>query len=164
MGSALTAAALGVPEAFNAAEYFVDRHIQEGRGARVAIECGDERVTYADLFERVNRFGSALRGALDVRPEERVALLLLDTPAFTISFFGAIKAGAVPIPINTLWKAADYAHVLRDSSRRRRRRQPGTPAGAREDSSIRCAGAPARRRRRQRGRVRRAVAARILVV
>jgi len=116
MGSALTAAALGVPEAFNAAEYFVDRHIKEGRGARVAIECGDERVTYADLFERVNRFGSALRGALDVRPEERVALLLLDTPAFTISFFGAIKAGAVPIPINTLWKSADYAHVLRDSS------------------------------------------------
>jgi acyl-CoA synthetase (AMP-forming)/AMP-acid ligase II len=60
-----------VSEAFNAAEYFVDRHVKEGRGARVAIECGDERVTYADLFERVNRFGSALRGALDVRPEER---------------------------------------------------------------------------------------------
>jgi benzoate-CoA ligase len=60
------------------------------------------------------RVGAARR--LDVRPEERIALLLLDTPAFTISFFGAIKAGAVPIPINTLWRAADYAYVLRDSS------------------------------------------------
>jgi len=116
MGSALTAAALGVPEAFNAAEYFIDRHVQEGRGGRLAIECGDERVSYADLFERVNRFGSALRGALDVRPEARVVLLLLDTPAFMVTFFGTIKAGAVPIPINTLWKAADYAHVLRDSA------------------------------------------------
>ena len=116
MGSALTAAALGVPEAFNAAEHFIDRHLQEGRGGRLAIECGDERVSYADLFERVNRFGSALRGALDVRPEERVVLLLLDTPAFMVTFFGTIKAGAVPIPVNTLWKAADYAHVLRDST------------------------------------------------
>jgi len=116
MGSALTAASLGVPEAFNAAEYFIDRHVKEGRGGRLAIECGDERVSYADLLERVNRFGSALRRALDVRPEERVVLLLLDTPAFTICFFGAIKVGAVPIPVNTLWKAADYAHVLRDSA------------------------------------------------
>ena len=85
MGSALTAAALGVPDAFNAADYFVDRHVQEGRGARVAIECGDERVTYAELFERVNRFGSALRGALGVRPEERVALLLLDSSGLRVS-------------------------------------------------------------------------------
>src|SRR5262245_44580578 len=110
MGSALTAAALGVPEVFNAAEHFIDRHVQEARGGRVAIEYGDETVTYAGLFEQVNRFGSALRDALDVRPEERVVLLLLDTPAFAISFFGAIKAGAVPIPVNTLWKAVDYEY------------------------------------------------------
>jgi hypothetical protein len=57
---------------FNASEYFVDRHLQEGRGERVAIECGDERVTYAQLSERVNRFGAGLRDALAVRMEERV--------------------------------------------------------------------------------------------
>src|SRR5688572_16712786 len=118
MAPALTAAALGVPEVFNAAEYFVDRHVAEGRGARIAIECGDERITYADLQERVNRFGSTLRDGLEVRPEERIVLLLLDGPAFTISFFGAIKSGAVPIPLNTLWKAADYRHALADSSAR----------------------------------------------
>jgi benzoate-CoA ligase len=115
---ATTAAALGVPETFNAAAHFVDRHIAEGRAAAVAIECGDERVTYGELFERVNRFGSALRTALDVRPEERVALLLLDGPAFAYAFFGAIKIGAVPIPTNTLWKAADYRHLLNDSRAR----------------------------------------------
>jgi benzoate-CoA ligase len=106
---------LGVPATFNVATYFVDRHVQEGRGDHVAIECGDERITYQAMFERVNRFGSALRDRLGVRPEERVMLLLLDGPAFVYSFFGAIKIGAVPIPTNTLWKEADYRYVLTDS-------------------------------------------------
>ena len=118
MASAITAAQLGVPDDFNAAGYFIDRHLIEGRGGSVAIECGDERVTYADLHERVNRFGSALRGVLGVRREERVVLLLHDCPAFTVSFFGAIKIGAVPVPVNTLWKPADIGYVLRDSSAR----------------------------------------------
>ncbi|MEO8677740.1 MAG: benzoate-CoA ligase family protein [Vicinamibacterales bacterium] len=110
-----TAAALGVPERFNAAAYFVDRHLAEGRGAKVAIECGDDTVTYAQLHERVNRFGDALQSRFGVRPGERVALLLLDGPAFAYAFFGAIKIGAVPIPTNTLWKAADYSYLLNDS-------------------------------------------------
>ncbi|HKW00806.1 MAG TPA: benzoate-CoA ligase family protein [Vicinamibacterales bacterium] len=112
----LTAADLGIPAVFNAAVRFVDRNVEEGRGDRVAIECGDERVTYAQVLDRVNRFGSALRSKLDVRPEERVVLLLTDGPAFAYCFFGAIKAGAVPIPLNTLWTPADYRFVLDDSS------------------------------------------------
>jgi len=118
MTPVLTAAALGVPDTFNVAAWFVDRQVAEGHGANVAIACGDERVTYAALLERVNRFGSALRDVLQVRPEERVLLLLLDTPAFHTAFFGAIKIGAVPIPTNTLWKTADYRYVLRDSRAR----------------------------------------------
>src|SRR6185436_1651847 len=118
MSSTVSAAGLGLPPVFNAASHFVDRHVADGRGGRIAIECGDERVTYAALAERVNRFGSALRDALDVRPEERVLLLLLDTPAFHTAFFGAIKAGAVPIPTNTLWKTPDYRHVINDSRAR----------------------------------------------
>jgi benzoate-CoA ligase len=113
-----TASDLGVPATFNAAAHFVDRHVGDGRGGVVAIECGDERMTYASLAERVNRFGTALRDVLDVRPEERVVLLLLDTPAFHVAFFGAIKIGAVPIPTNTLWKTPDYRHVLNDSRAR----------------------------------------------
>ena len=113
-----TAESLGVPGSFNAAAHFVDRHIAEGRGASIAIECGPERVTYAELHERTNRFGSALRSSFDVRVEERVALLLLDGPAFAYAFFGAIKIGAVPIPVNTLWKAADYRYLLNDSKAR----------------------------------------------
>jgi benzoate-CoA ligase family protein len=118
MGAITTAASLGVPATFNAATHFVDRHVAVGRGDKVAIECGDERVTYGELAERVNRFGSALREAFDVRPEDRVLLLLLDTPLFHVAFFGAIKIGAVPIPVNTLWKTPDYRHVLNDSRAR----------------------------------------------
>src|SRR5262245_41088710 len=95
MNRVVTAADLGIPETFNVASHFVDRHVQEGRGASVAFECGDDRVTYAEFQEGVNRFGSALRDVLEVRPEERVLLLLVDTPAFAIAFFGAIKVGAV---------------------------------------------------------------------
>src|SRR4029453_12267263 len=102
---------------FNAASHFVDRHVAEGRGAKVAIECGDERVSYGQIAERVNRFGSALRH-LGLQPEQRVALILQDTPAFAYSFFGAIKAGLVPVPLNTLWRAKDYAHALNDSGAR----------------------------------------------
>jgi benzoate-CoA ligase len=112
------AADLGIPATFNAATHFVDRHLQEGRAAKVAIECGEERVTYAELATYVNRAGSALREELDVRPEERIVLLLHDGPAFAYAFFGAIKIGAVPIPTNTLWKSADYRHVLNDSRAR----------------------------------------------
>ena len=112
--SVIDAAALGVPDRFNVAAYFVDRHVAGGRGAHVAIECGDARITYDDVLRDVNRTGHALR-RLGVRPEERVLLLLLDGPEFVYSFFGAIKIGAVPIPLNTLWRPADYQHVIRDS-------------------------------------------------
>jgi benzoate-CoA ligase family protein len=105
--------ALDLPHDFNAAAYFIDRHPREGRGNKVAIECGDQRVTYAQLAERVNGLGNALL-ALDVRPEERVLLLLLDTPEFACSFFGVIKIGAVAVPVNTLLKPDDYAYLLND--------------------------------------------------
>jgi benzoate-CoA ligase family protein len=106
-----------IPHEFNATAYFVDRHLAEGREARIAIECEDRRITYRQLFESVNRVGNALR-KMGIRPEERVLLLLLDTPEFAASFFGAIKIGAVPVPVNTLLKPADYEFLLNDSRAR----------------------------------------------
>ena len=102
-----------LPKTFNVATHFVDRNVEEGRGAKVAIECGDERVTYQQLLERTNRAGNVLL-ALGVRPEERVLLLLLDTPEFLYSFFGAIKIGAVAVPVNTQAKPQDYEYILND--------------------------------------------------
>jgi benzoate-CoA ligase family protein len=104
---------IDLPDIFNAATYFVDRNVQEGRGAKVAIECGEELVTYRELLERTNRVGNALL-RLGVRPEERVLLLLLDTPEFLYAFFGAIKIGAIAVPVNTQAKTQDYEYILND--------------------------------------------------
>lgn len=107
-----------IPQEFNVATYFVDRNVDEGRAANVAIEFGDQRITYQQVQENVNRVGNALRNELDVRLEDRVLLLLLDSPEFVYSFFGAIKIGAVAVPVNTLWKSPDYEYVLNDSRAR----------------------------------------------
>jgi len=106
-----------LPDEFNAASYFIDRHIKDGRADKVAIECGEVHVTYRQLFECVNQVGNGLR-RLGVRIEERVFLLLLDSPEFAASFFGAIKIGAVPVPVNTLLKSADYEYLLNNSRAR----------------------------------------------
>ena len=84
----------------------------------MAIECGDRRLTYRDLHEQVNTVGTALRSQLGVRPEERIVLLMLDGPEMIAAFFGAIKIGAVPVPLNTRWTAAEYEYAIRDSSAR----------------------------------------------
>jgi benzoate-CoA ligase family protein len=103
-----------LPETFNVATHFVDRNVLEGRGRKTAVECGDERVTYDQLLERTNRAGNALR-QFGVRREERVLLLLLDTPEFLYCFFGAIKIGAVAVPANTLLKPHEYEYLFNDA-------------------------------------------------
>src|SRR5579864_3258049 len=110
--------ATSIPDEFNAATYFVDRNVAEGRGSKVAIEYGDERITYHQVLENTNRFGNALRNRLGVRLEERVMLLLLDCPEYAYAFYGAIKIGAVPIPTSTLFKSVDYEYLLNDSRAR----------------------------------------------
>jgi 4-hydroxybenzoate-CoA ligase len=100
-----------LPNEFNAAAHFIDRHIPEGRAEKIAIECGDRQLTYRQLSTQVNQLGNGLKG-LGVRMEERVLLLLLDTPEFAVSFFGVIKIGAVAVPVNTLLKSADYKYLL----------------------------------------------------
>src|SRR5712691_11256541 len=107
-------ASISLPDEFNAATYFIDRHLREGKSQKVAIECEAAALTYQQLAERVNQLGNGLR-QLGVRVEERVLLLLLDTPEFAVSFFGAIKIGAVPVPVNTILKPSDYQYMLNNS-------------------------------------------------
>ena len=105
-----------VPERYNASR-LIDRNLDAGRAAKVAITCGDEQVTYGELARRINRMGHGLRH-LGIRREERVLLVLNDTPAFPVSFFGAMRLGAVPVPLNTLLKPADYRFLVEDSEAR----------------------------------------------
>jgi benzoate-CoA ligase len=103
-----------LPERFNVAAHFVDRNVAEGRGGRPAFVTEGRTLTYADLLELTNRTGNALR-ALGVGRGDRVFLACLDSPEFLGTFWGAIKLGAVPVPVNTLLRSADYLYQLNDS-------------------------------------------------
>src|SRR5579875_1696775 len=106
-----------VPEQFNVATAFLDRHLAEGRGNKTAIYYEGRGYTYAQVAELANRVGNGLLN-LGVDMEQRIALILLDSPEFAASFFGGIKMGAVPIPINTSLRPADYVYMLNDSRAR----------------------------------------------
>jgi len=98
----------------NAADYFIDRHMRGGNGARLAFADPWRRLTYGKLHERSAAFAGALCDA-GVAREQRIALLLLDTVDFPIAFWGAIRAGIVPVPINTLLPPDLVAYILGDS-------------------------------------------------
>jgi benzoate-CoA ligase len=106
-----------VPDQFNAASAFLDRNLQNGGGSRIAVYSQGQTHTYAQIAELANRVGNGLLD-LGIEIEQRVALLLLDSPEFAASFFGGIKIGAVPIPINTALRPADYVYILNDSRAR----------------------------------------------
>jgi benzoate-CoA ligase len=103
-----------IPDAFNVADYLVTRHVREGRGDRTALVTADGAFTYGELDAHVNRAGNALRAA-GLSAEQRVVLLLHDSPAFYAAFLGAIKIGAIPVPVNTMLRPVDYEFMLNDS-------------------------------------------------
>ncbi len=106
-----------IPDQFNAATAFLDRNLAEGRGTKTAVYFEGNAYTYAQIAELANRVGNALLD-LGVDMEQRVALLLLDSPQFAAGFFGAIKIGAVPVPLNTTLRPNDYVYMLNDSRAR----------------------------------------------
>jgi benzoate-CoA ligase family protein len=106
-----------LPDFYNAATTFVDDNIAQGRGGEIAIYYQDEKITYQQVSERVNRTGNALRD-LGIEIENRVLLILPDSPEFAYSFFGAIKIGAVAVPTNPWMFAKDYQYLINDSRAR----------------------------------------------
>src|SRR5947208_17118622 len=103
---------------YNAVTWLLDRNVDEGRGAKLAFTDTVSELTYAGLQEQSRRLANLLR-RLGVRREERVAMIMLDTVDFPIVFLGAIRAGIVPVPLNTLLTAQQYAYVLADCRARR---------------------------------------------
>ena len=109
-------AALDFATPFNAAAAFVDRHTGEGRSARTAIlTTAGEAVSYGQLAAEVNRYGNALNG-LGIETGDRLLMVVKDCPEFFFIFWGAIKAGIVPVPLNTLLTAKDYRYMIDDSA------------------------------------------------
>jgi 4-hydroxybenzoate-CoA ligase/benzoate-CoA ligase len=106
-----------VPWDYNVAVDFVDRRVDEGLGDKVAFIDDNGGHTYGALQDGVNRFGNALVD-LGLQTEQRVMLLQLDSIDFPIAFFGAIKAGMVAVPVNTMLTTDDYHYMLQDSRAR----------------------------------------------
>src|SRR6185312_6473742 len=98
----------------NAADYFIARHLREGRGDRIAFTDPWRSLTYAELDAASARFAAGLQRA-GIERERRIALVMLDTVDFPIAFWGALRAGVVPVPINTLLPADITGYILRDS-------------------------------------------------
>ena len=98
---------------YNAVTWLLDRNVEEGRGDKLVFDDTVSRLTYGELQQQTRRTANMLR-RLGVRREERVAMIMLDTIDFPIVFLGAIRAGILPVPLNTLLTADQYAYILAD--------------------------------------------------
>jgi 4-hydroxybenzoate-CoA ligase len=103
----------GLPDSYNAVTWLLDRNVDEGRGGKLAFTDTVSELTYGALQTQSRRLANMLR-RLGVRREERVAMIMLDTVDFPVVFLGAIRAGVVPVPLNTLLTAEQYAYILED--------------------------------------------------
>jgi benzoate-CoA ligase len=106
-----------IPRDYNAAHDLIERNLLAGRAGKVAFIDDAGQCTFGELAERVNRFGSGLK-TMGLGMEDRVLLVLADTIDFPTAFLGAIKAGVIPVSVNTLLTPHDYEHLLGDSRAR----------------------------------------------
>src|SRR5688572_16935237 len=106
--------ALDLPRDFNAADDLVGRNLQAGRAGKTAYIDDAGQCTFGELAERVDRFGSHLL-SLGLRMEDRILIAMHDSIDWPVAFLGAIKAGIVPVAVNTLLTPKDYEYMLADS-------------------------------------------------
>jgi len=104
-------------EPFNVCDYLLDRHIRAGRGDRLALTGIAGDVSYAELAERVGHAARGLRG-LGLQAEQRVVMVMADSPEFVIVYLAAMRIGAVPVPISTMLRADGIAEIVADSRAR----------------------------------------------
>jgi benzoate-CoA ligase family protein len=102
---------------FNASTYLLDRRIDNGDGARLALTGTHGELTYAELHDRVRRTAGGLRRA-GLQPEHRLLMYMADSPEFVTVFLAALRVGAVPVPVSTMMRAGGLAALLRDSRAR----------------------------------------------
>ena len=103
----------GSSGSYNAVNWLLDRNVDEGRADKLAFTDTVSELSYGELQKQSCRLANLLR-RLGVRREERVAMIMLDTVDFPVVFLGAIRAGVVPVPLNTLLTSDQYAYVLAD--------------------------------------------------
>jgi benzoate-CoA ligase family protein len=105
---------MAYPRIYNAAHDMIDVHVSSGRGNKLAFVDHSRRLTYGALAGETNRMANLL-GSFGLQREMRIALLLPDTVDFPVCFWGAIKTGITPVPLNTLLTVEQYAYILADA-------------------------------------------------
>jgi benzoate-CoA ligase family protein len=106
-----------IPQYYNITTKLVDENVEKGMGDKVAVFFKDDIYTYRDIQRYINRVGNALH-ILGVRTEDRVTLVMNDSPEAMACFFGIIKIGAIPIPISYMYTMHDYRYLLNNSRAR----------------------------------------------
>ena len=109
----LEEAGLAYPERLNAATEYVDRHVAEGRGDRIALLTDSERWTYAELAERINRIANVLTRDLGLVTGGRVLLRAPNTPMLVAAYFAVLKAGGVAVATMPMLRARELAYPIR---------------------------------------------------
>jgi len=102
---------------FNASEYLLDRRLAAGDGPRLALTGPAGELTYAQLHDQVCRTAAGLR-AIGLQPEQRVLMLMADSPGFVTVYLAAMRIGAIPVPVSTMLRADGVAELLTDSRAR----------------------------------------------
>jgi benzoate-CoA ligase len=106
-----------IPQYYNITTKLIDEMVEKGLGDKVAVYYKDETYTYAEMQRLINKVGNCLR-VLGVHMEERVMLVMYDSPEAMASFFGVIKIGAIPVPVNYMYTMHDYRYLLNNSRAR----------------------------------------------
>jgi benzoate-CoA ligase family protein len=106
-----------MPQLFNACEYLLDRRLAAGDGPRTALAGPAGDVSYAALHDQVRRVSASLR-KIGLQPEQRVLMLMADSPQFVVMYLAAMRMGAIPVPVSTMSRADGVAELLRDSRAR----------------------------------------------
>ncbi|MDP6179529.1 MAG: AMP-binding protein, partial [Desulfatiglandales bacterium] len=105
---------LDIPEKLNMARLIVDFWVEHGRALDVAIYYHDQKITYQELKELMDRFANALH-KLGVSKGDRYVIRTPNQPEYQISFLGGLKIGAVPIPTNTMLREYELEHIINNS-------------------------------------------------
>jgi benzoate-CoA ligase family protein len=102
---------------FNACEYLLDRRLAAGDAPRTALTGGAGDLSYAGLHDQVCRTAAGMR-SLGLQPEQRILMLMADSPQFVVVYLAAMRIGAIPVPVSTMLHADGVAELLRDSRAR----------------------------------------------
>jgi benzoate-CoA ligase family protein len=105
------------PASFNACHYLLDRRVEAGDGARVALTGRGGELTYAELLDRVQRASRVLCD-LGLQPEQRLIMVMADGPEFVTVYLAAMRMGAIPVPVSTMLRPAGLIRLLVDSRAR----------------------------------------------